>query len=54
MANPILYMINAFRYGFLGISDISLWASYVIIIGFIVALFSPSLILLQRGYGIRH
>ena len=54
MANPILYMINAFRYGFLGISDISLWASYVIIIGFIVAFFSLSLILLQRGYGIRH
>ena len=54
MANPILYMINAFRYGFLGISDISLWASYVIIIAFIVALFSLSLILLQRGYGIRH
>ena len=47
-------MINAFRYGFLGISDISLWASYIIIIGFIVALFSLSLILLQRGYGIRH
>ena len=54
LANPILYMINAFRYGFLGISDISLWASYIIIIGFIVALFSLSLILLQRGYGIRH
>ena len=54
MGNPILYMINAFRYGFLGISDISLWASYIIIIGFIVALFSLSLILLQRGYGIRH
>ena len=54
LANPILYMINAFRYGFLGISDISLWASYIIIIGFIVALFILSLILLKRGYGIRH
>ena len=52
-ANPILYMINAFRYGFLGISDISLPVSYVISIGFIVILYFFSLHLLNRGYGIR-
>lgn len=53
MANPILYMINAFRYGFLGISDISLWASYGISLGFIAALYSYSLWLLRTGKGIR-
>ncbi len=51
--NPILYMINAFRYGFLGISDIPLWNSYLIIIGFIVGLFFLNLRLITRGYGLR-
>ena len=51
--NPILYMINAFRYGFLGISDINLWVSYTIILLFIVALFLFNLKLLNSGYGIR-
>lgn len=51
--NPILYMINAFRYGFLGISDISLGVSYTIIVLFIVALFLLNLKLLDSGYGIR-
>ena len=52
-ANPILYMVNAFRYGFLGISDISLAMSYAISIGFIVALYVFSLHLLRKGQGIR-
>ena len=51
--NPIFYMINAFRYGFLGISDISLAVSYGIIALFILALFAINLRLLNRGYGIR-
>ncbi|MEE9446703.1 MAG: ABC transporter permease [Arenicellales bacterium] len=51
--NPILYMINAFRYGFLGISDIPLWVSYVIILFFIVALFTLNLRLISKGYGLR-
>jgi ABC-2 type transport system permease protein len=49
--NPILYMVNGFRYGFLGVSDISLYASYAIITAFIIGLFG--LYLLNRGYGIR-
>jgi ABC-2 type transport system permease protein len=53
MVNPILYMINAFRYGILGISDINVLASFAIIIGFIVALFMMGLYLLDRGVGIR-
>ncbi len=51
--NPILYMINAFRYGFLGISDINLDVSFAIIIGFIVLLFVINLKLLNIGFGIR-
>ena len=51
--NPLLYMINAFRYGFLGISDISLWLSYFISLVFIVALFLINLRLMSRGYGLR-
>lgn len=51
--NPILYMINAFRYGFLGITDIRLSVTYAIILLFTVALFWINLKLLNRGYGIR-
>ena len=51
--NPILYMVNTFRYGFLGISDLSIGLSYAIIIGFIVALYSYAVYLLHVGYGIR-
>ena len=53
LANPILYMINAFRYGFLGITDISLLASYGISIGFILALYALAVFLLRTGRGIR-
>ena len=53
LANPVLYMVNAFRYGFLGISDIAIGWSYAIIIGFIVALYSYAIHLLRTGYGIR-
>lgn len=51
--NPILYMINAFRFGILGHSDIGIGLSYGIIIGFIAVLFWASLVLLNRGHGIR-
>jgi ABC-2 type transport system permease protein len=53
LINPILYMVNAFRYGFLGISDINLLASYAIILGFVAGLFGFSLHLLSKGKGIR-
>jgi len=53
LANPILYMVNAFRYGFLGITDIDLSISYVIILVFIVVLYSYSMHLLNKGKGIR-
>lgn len=53
LINPILYMINSFRYGLLGISDTDLLTAVVIIISFIVALFSYSLYLLRNGIGIK-
>ncbi|MDA8421627.1 MAG: ABC transporter permease [Pseudomonadota bacterium] len=53
LGNPILYMINAFRYGFLGITDINIWLSYGIIMFFIVILTAISLHLLDTGYGMR-
>jgi ABC-2 type transport system permease protein len=46
-------MINAFRYGILGVSDIDIRVAFAIILLFIATLFSFSLWLLQRGTGIR-
>ncbi|GDY26822.1 transport permease protein [Agarivorans sp. Toyoura001] len=51
--NPIVYMVNAFRFGFLGISDVSLWLSFSMIIGSIIILYTWALILIKRGYGLR-
>jgi ABC-2 type transport system permease protein len=51
--NPILYMVNAFRYGILGISDIDIYLAFTIILLFIAALFIFSLWLLEQGVGIR-
>jgi ABC-2 type transport system permease protein len=53
LLNPILYMINAFRYGILGVSDINIYVSYAIILAFILVLFTLCLHLLERGYGIK-
>jgi ABC-2 type transport system permease protein len=53
LINPILYMINAFRYGLLGITDINLTLAFAIIIAFTAALFAFALSLLNRGVGIK-
>ncbi len=52
-ANPILYMVNGFRYGFLGVSDVGIGLSYAIMLTFAIALFSLAVTLLNRGVGIR-
>lgn len=54
LANPVLYMINAFRFSIMGVSDIDIRWAFLLIILFIIALFIYSLWLLQRGVGIRH
>ena len=51
--NPIVYMINTFRYGFLGISDIPLLYSFSMIFGFVVALYSIAHWMISRGIGLR-
>ena len=53
-ANPILYMVNGFRYGFLGISDVNIFASFSILLISIVILLGISLHLFKRGYGLRN
>lgn len=52
-ANPIVYMISGFRYGFLGITDIPVWSGIGMLALFAVLLFSANLYLLQKGKGIR-
>ncbi|MGO2133228.1 MAG: ABC transporter permease [Halomonas sp.] len=53
MLNPILYMVNVFRYGFLGVSDIPVGWALSAILGFIVVLFGLALWMLENGKGIR-
>lgn len=52
-ANPILYMVNAFRFGILGISDVPVWIAYVVMLAFVIALGAVALWLLHRGVGLR-
>lgn len=53
LGNPVLYMVNAFRYGILGVSDISLGAAFAVIFIFTGGLFFFALYLLERGVGLR-
>jgi len=53
LVNPILYMVNAFRYGMLGVSDVPLVSAFAIIIIFMLALAAVCLTLLKRGTGLR-
>ncbi|MGP4842595.1 ABC transporter permease [Marinobacter sp. 1Y8] len=54
MINPILYMVNAFRFGILGVSDVNVGISLAMIVAFIVGLIVVCLRMLARGQGIRH
>ncbi len=51
--NPIFYMVNAFRYGVLGVSDVPVWTAFALMVGFVVALSVLGLWLLARGTGMR-
>lgn len=53
-ANPIFYMINAFRYGVLGVSDSHLGFSLLMLVGFTAGLFTLSMVLLHKGKGLRN
>ncbi|MEO8673022.1 MAG: ABC transporter permease [Tahibacter sp.] len=54
LANPILYMVNAFRYGLLGVSDVNLWAAYGVMLGSACVLAGFGMSLLNRGVGLRN
>ncbi|MBW0145982.1 ABC transporter permease [Marinobacter arenosus] len=54
MANPILYMVNGFRFGILGVSDVNPFVSLGMILVFISVLAFIALRMLSRGKGIRH
>lgn len=51
--NPIVYMISGFRYGFLGVEDVSITVSFSIIIIFIIVLYSVCWYLINKGRGLR-
>lgn len=51
--NPILYMVNAFRYGVLGVSDINVWIAFCMILLFTAVLITWAMWLLKRGKGLR-
>lgn len=52
--NPIIYMVNAFRYGFLGVSDVDIVVAFTVIFIFIACLFTIAYRLIDKGVGIRH
>ena len=52
--NPIIYMVNAFRYGFLGVSDVDLTVAIAVLLVFISVLFTLALTLIKKGVGLRH
>jgi ABC-2 type transport system permease protein len=52
-ANPILYMVNAFRYGFLGTSDVHVGVAFTLMVAAVVAMFAMAVYLMDRGSGTR-
>jgi ABC-2 type transport system permease protein len=51
--NPILHMVNAFRFGFLGVSDVNIWAAFTLMLAAAAILFLTAVLLMNRGSGIR-
>ena len=52
--NPVLYMVNTFRYGILGTSDVNVYWALSMLVFFSALLFGVALYLLRRGTGLRH
>jgi ABC-2 type transport system permease protein len=51
--NPILYMVNAFRFGFLGISDVNIGLAFALMTASFAVLFILAVVMMDRGVGIR-
>lgn len=52
--NPFFYMIDGFRFGFFGVSDMSPWTSFAIVGSFFIVVSVIALRMLQKGYKLRH
>jgi hypothetical protein len=52
LANPILYLVNGFRYGFLGITDVSIGYSIALLVILCAALLAFALFLFRKGYAL--
>ena len=53
LANPVLYMVNVFRYGFLGTSDVNIWLAFGVLIGLIALFIILILRLFKMGVGLK-
>ncbi len=51
--NPIVYMVNAFRYGFLGVSDVDIVTSFSVLSVFVIILYCVAHYLVTKGKGLR-
>lgn len=51
--NPIVYMINGFRYGFLGSSDVPVGYTFAVLSSFIIVLYYFAYRLIEKGVGLR-
>ena len=51
--NPVFYMIDGFRHGFFGVSDVSPWLSLAVVAGCLAVMSGLTLALLKRGYKLR-
>jgi ABC-2 type transport system permease protein len=54
LGNPILYMVNLFRYGFLGVSDVNPWLAFLVLIGFLLVFIILTTWLFKRGKGLKN
>ena len=54
LLNPILYMVNAFRWGFFGVSDINIYVCFAVLLSFIIVFLAILLWLFKRGMGVKN
>lgn len=52
--NPIFYMVNTFRFGILGVSDVDIFWAFIILGAFTLVLYAGCIVLLRKGTGLRY
>ncbi len=53
LLNPILYLVNLFRYGFIGVTDVPVYPAFLGMFGVVIVLWTTGYILFKKGIGIR-